>query len=146
MFTKTQSAEDRMAIWRSFRQNFSKETGTAQQVVEAFASAKPLRRCIDYYTPESWPLPFEVVVENMLCQSGLTLVLASTLLNLGFVKNTQLQFDAISNYLTGTDGLVFIDNDLVYNFLPGEIVSADFARQNSTVYCTHIITSDKLGC
>jgi hypothetical protein len=145
MFTKTQTSADRQAVWRNFRQQFDHHTQTAHDVVAAFASAKPLRRCIDYYTPEDWPLPFEIVAENMLCQSGLTLVMASTLLNLRFTNSKSLQFDAISNHITGAEGLVFVDNGLVYNFLPGEIVSVDFAKKNSTVYCSHIITSDKLG-
>jgi hypothetical protein len=145
MFTKLQSQEERLAVWRSFRKNFPAD-GTALDAVKAFESVKLQRRSIDYYTPENWPTPFEAVAEDLLCQSGLTLVMASTLIHLGFIKNSECQFDVVSNYITGQDGLVLVYDNSVYNFLPGEIVTVEFAKENSLVFSSHIIASDKLCC
>lgn len=145
MFTKVQGREDRLSAWRYFRQNFP-HNGTAEDVVKAFESVKPERRCIDYYTPENWPTAFEVVADNLLCQSGLTLVIASTLTHLGIIKSEQYQFDVVSNYVTGQDGLVLVHNNAVYNFLPGEVVSTEFAQENSLTFHSHIITPDKFCC
>ena len=81
----------------------------------------------------------------MFCQSGLTLVLASTLVNLKLTKSDQYQFDVVSNHITGTDGLVFVHEGLVYNFLPDSVVTVEFCEENSTKFSSHIITADKLG-
>ena len=143
MFTKTQNREDRLSVWRLFRQNFPAD-GTVEDALAAFETVNLERRCIDYYTPENWPSPFEIVADNLLCQSGLTLVIASTLVHLGFIKSDNCRFDAVSNYLTGHDGLVLAHNNFVYNFLPGEVVTDEFAKENSLTFSSHIIACDKL--
>jgi hypothetical protein len=144
MFTKTQNGSERLAAWRKFRQEFPRN-GTAYDVVNAFSKVKIERRTIDYYTPESWPSPFEIVGEGHFCQSGLTLVIASTILNLQLIKTNECQFDVVSNHITGAAGLVFVYGDCVYNFLQDTIVTVDFYKNNSTAFSSHIITADKLG-
>lgn len=145
MFTKAQTSADRLAVWREFRRS-NKGNGTLENVLKAFEKINIERRSFDYYTPESWPTPFEIVSEFYFCQSGITLVLASTLLHLGFIKSKEVQFSVVSNHITGADGLVLIHEGLVYNFMPGSVVTLDFCRENSTEFSNHIITSDKLGC
>lgn len=144
MFYKTQNSSERLAAWRKFRQSFPKD-GTAKDVIDAFSNVKLERRTIDYYTPDSWPGPFEIVSEGYFCQSGLTLVIASTLLNLQLIKATECRFDVVSNHITGTDGLVFVFDNHVYNFLQDSIVTMDFCKENSTTFSSHIIAVDKLG-
>jgi hypothetical protein len=144
MFTKTQNSSERLAAWRKFRQEFSLN-GTTHDVVNAFSTVKIERRTIDYYTPDSWPSPFEIVSEGHFCQSGLTLIIASTLMNLQLIKTYECQFDVVSNHITGAAGLVFVFGDCVYNFLQDNIVTVDFYKNNSTVFSSHIITADKLG-
>jgi hypothetical protein len=145
MFTKTQSPAARLAAWRTFRQHFP-TNGTANDVVEAFANVTLTTRYIDYYTPHNWLDVFEIVKNGYFCQSGLTLVIASTLVHLNIIKSPVLYFDVVSNHITGADGLVFRDNGKCYNFLPGEIVEDSFAAANSTKFTEHIITPDKLCC
>lgn len=142
MFTNTQNDRDRLQAWRQFRMKFSRTTGTEQEVVEAFASIKPAQRYLDYYTPDSWPSVFEIVKEGEFCQTGITLVMGSTLHYLGFIKSDQLEFDVVSNHITGQEGLVLVYEDEVYNFLPGEIVSVDFMKKNATIFDRHIIATD----
>ncbi len=144
MFTKTQSSSERLAAWRKFRQDFP-INGTTQNVIDAFANVKVERRIIDYYTPDNWPSPFEIVSEGYFCQSGLTLVIASTLLNLQLIKTDECQFDVVSNHITGADGLVFVFDNLVYNFLQDSVVTMDYCKDNSTGFSSHIIAVDKLG-
>lgn len=144
MFTKTQTSSERLAAWRRFRQDFP-ANGTVQDVIDAFSNVKVERRSLDYYTPESWPNPFEIVSEGLFCQSGLTLMLTSTLLNLQLIKTRECRFDVVSNHITGSDGLVFVFDNLVYNFLPDSTVSMEFYQNNSTVFSSHIIAVDKLG-
>lgn len=144
MFTKTQNDIDRLAAWRKFRQNFPQD-GTAKMVVEAFSTVKLENRYLDYYTPDNWLDVFEIVKFGHFCQSSLTLIITSTLLHLKLVNPSELRFDVVSNHITGATGLIFVDNNLVYNFLPGEIVSEQFALDNSTHYMQHIIALDKFS-
>ena len=144
MFTKTQSSSERLTAWRKFRQEFP-TNGTAHDVINAFSNVNLERRILDYYTPESWPSPFEIVSEGTFDQSGLSLVIASTLLNLKLIKTEECQFHAVSNHITGTDGLVFIFDNSVYNFIQDAIVTVEFLEENSTQFARHIITADKIG-
>lgn len=143
MFSKTDSASQRLANWREFRQNFP-EHGTVDMVVQAFASSFVHKRFIDYYTPASWPNVFEIVQDGLLCQSGLTLVMASTMHHLKLMKSAQADLIVISNYVTGHEGLVLRIHGNYINFLPGKIVTEEFALDNSTIFDKHIIAIDKL--
>lgn len=144
MFTKTQNSSERLAVWRKFRQEFP-AGGTAQDVITAFSNIKIERRVLDYYTPDSWPTPFEIVSEGLWDQSGVTLVIVSTLLNLQLIKTNECRFDVVSNHITGADGLVFVFDGFVYNFLQDSVVTLDFCKENSTQFFSHIIAVDKLG-
>ncbi len=145
MFTKTQSPTARLAAWRSFRQNFPKD-GTAETVIEAFEDVKLTTRYVDYYTPENWLDVFEIVKNAYFCQSGLTLVIAATLVHLGIIKSSDLHFEVVSNHITGADGLILEHEGLCYNFLPGKVVDKEFVASNSTKFAEHIIAADKLCC
>lgn len=142
MFTNTQNGADRLKAWRQFRHSFDHANSTDQDVVNAFASVQIEQRYLDYYTPDSWPSVFEIVKEGEFCQTGLTLVMGSTLHYLGFINSKQLEFDVVSNHITGTEGIVLVYNDSVYNFLPGKIVSVDYMHDNATIYERHIIATD----
>ena len=134
MFHKNLSGSERLNIWRNVRQ---KTHIDIKDVLEDFATIEPLSRYLDYYTPSSWPNAFEIVNEGYLCQSGVTLVLLSTLINKGFISKDTIQLPVISNNITGTSGLVIYDRDFVYNFTPGEIVSWEYVKENSTVFQIH---------
>jgi len=112
--------------------------------VEAFANVDTQPRYLDYYTPDNWPNLFDIIEEGMFCQSGLTLIMAGTLHHLGLTNNQDLKLVAISNHITGKDGLVLMDGGNCYNFLPGEVVSEQFAQENSIILDQHIIQPDKL--
>jgi hypothetical protein len=134
MFRKNLSGSERLHIWRNVRQ---KTHSDIIDVLEEFATIDTLPRYLDYYTPSSWPTPFEIVNEGYLCQSGVTLILLSTLINKGFISKDTIQLPVISNNITGTSGLVIYDRESVYNFTPGEIVSWDYVKENSTVFQIH---------
>lgn len=139
MFTHTKTGTDRLAVWRDFRYS----NPDINKVVSAFSSIKPQPRYIDYYTPESWPTPFEIVEEGLLCQSGITLVMTATLYNLSIVKSDQITLEVISNHITGTEGLVLLHQNKFYNFLPGKIKDVRFVRDNSTCFERHVVPADK---
>lgn len=140
MFTNTQDGSERLAAWRTVRNKYA---GSPEELVKQFGNIKQKTRYIDYYTPENWPTPFEIVQEGWFCPSGICLVLAATLKHLGFINSEFIRFDVISNHITGQDGLVLIDGDKCYNFMPGEIVTLDYVKENGTSFESHIIATDK---
>ena len=134
MFHKNLSGSERLNIWRNVRQ---KTHSNIVEVLQDFSTIEPLSRYLDYYTPSSWPNPFEIVNEGYLCQSGITLVLLSTLINKGFISKDTIQLPVISNNITGTSGLVIYDREAVYNLTPGEIVSWKYVQENATIFQIH---------
>ena len=134
MFYKNQSANDRLTTWRNLRQtNFS----NVEDLVAEYQTIKLVSRYLDYYTPKSWPDPFEIVSEGYFCQSGVTLLIVSHLIYSGFITSEELIFPVISNNINGNDGLVFLDKDKVFNFETGLISDWDFVKENSTIFSTH---------
>ena len=142
MFLKTHSSTDRLKIWRESRQQ---EYSTPEQLVNQYSDIKILSRYLDYYTPNSWPNPFEIVSEGYFCQSGITILITASLINKGFITSEQLTLPVISNNISGDSGLVLHDNDKVFNFTPGKIVTWDYVKENATIFQTHILNIDKLS-
>ena len=134
MFLKTHSLSDRLKIWRKIRQ---KDFASANDLVKEFSDIKILSRYLDYYTPKSWPTPFEIVSEGYLCQTGVTILLTATLINKNFITSNELIFPVISNNITGDSGIVLLDNNKVFNFMPGKIEEWDFVKENATIFQTH---------
>lgn len=142
MFTNTQDGSERLCAWRDLRHNRDKLS--LEQVLAKFESIKLKSRYLDYYTPSSWPGVFEIVQDGYFCQSGLTLVIATTLHHLGFINTNELQLHAISNHITGADGLVLEHNGYYYNFIQGTAVTVEYAKEHSTRYDSYIIAVDNL--
>jgi len=142
MFSKLNGSKKNLELWRSFRK--SSADCSVDEIVRGFNTEPDKIRYIDYYTPDSWPNVFEIVTEQMFCQSGISLILGATLHNLQLIKTNFLRFDVISNHITGTEGLVLFENNLYHNFLPGEIHTVEAVKNNATIFESHIITVDKL--
>ena len=127
MFYKNQSANDRLAIWRDLRQtNFS----NIEDLVLEYQSINLVSRYLDYYTPSSWPDPFEIVNEGYFCQSGVTLLIVSHLIYADFISSDVLEFPVISNNINGRDGAVFMYNEKMFNLDPMSAVNIDVAQQH----------------
>jgi len=142
MFLKTHNASDRLRIWREIRQ---KNYLSADALVNEFRDIKILSRYLDYYTPKSWPSPFEIISEGYLCQSGVTLLLTTTLINKGFITSEELYFPVISNNINGDSGIVLLEGDNVYNFTSGKIESLEFVKDNATIFQIHKLDKNKLS-
>lgn len=140
MFFKNHSANDRLSIWRNLRQ---KEFNTSKDLVAEYKNIKVLSRYIDYYTPKSWPNPFEIVSEGYFCHSGVTLLITSHLLHQNFISSNEIQLPVISNNIDGTHGLVLVDNNDVYNFVPGKIIDLDYVKENSTIFTVHKLAKNQ---
>ena len=142
MFVNLQTPEQRLSTWRDIR---NKDHSSIEEVLEDFSSIKLVSRYLDYYTPESWPNPFEIVNEGYFCQSGVSLVLASTLVYKSFLFEDRIIYQVISNNITGTSGFVILHDNLVYNFTPNKVESWEYVKENSTVFQIHNLEKNKIS-
>lgn len=131
MFPKSSTSKERLQIWRDIRQ---KEHSSLEDLLLDFSNIKLESRYLDYYTPNSWPTPFEIVSEGYLCQSGVTLILTATLIYKNFLSEQEILLPVISNNVSGNTGLVVLNNNQVYNFNQGEICSWDYVKEHSTIF------------
>lgn len=114
MFEKHTDLEIRLRQWREVRKN----SLTEQDVIDAFSEIKILPRYIDYYTPEGWYNPFDIIEHGYFCTTGISILLYHTLENMGYIDTELVDWKVISNHVTGFDGAVFCYNDFVYNLQP----------------------------
>ena len=141
MFLKTHTPQDRLRVWRDLRNDQSQ---TLESILKEFSQIKVCPRYIDYYTPKSWPTPFEIVSEGYFCQSGITIVLLSTLLHKGFIIEGEIDLCVISNNTNGNTGLVGIQNNNVYNFEKDKIVDIEYLKENATIFHNNRIHTNEL--
>jgi hypothetical protein len=141
MFLPTHTPEQRLAVFRDLRQ---RSDLTPHIIAQAFSDVKITPRYLDFYTPASWPSVFDIVCEGYFCQSGVTLIMTSVLHYAGFMNSDQLRLEAISNDVNGHQGLVLYQDGSCYNFLPGELVSEQYARDHSVQLDSHKIKPDNL--
>jgi hypothetical protein len=140
MFNKTHTTQDRLEIWRQLRQ---RSDLTLEHLLERFSQIPVQSRYIDFYTPDSWPSVFDIVAQGFFCQSGITLVLASTMHYAGFITSEQVAFPVISNSINSNTGLVLRIDHQVYNLIPGSVANVSDLK-NHTQYTEHIIPVSKL--
>ena len=75
------SAEERLEKWRGFRESLEdlSEEDLLNNVAEFFAAVPIGARCIDFYTPESWPNPWELLYHKLFCTNSISLLIYHTL-------------------------------------------------------------------
>jgi len=75
------TAEERIAKWRELREQINglDEEDQLNSIAEFFASVPIGSRCIDYYTPDSWPTPWELLYHQLFCTSSISLLIYHTL-------------------------------------------------------------------
>lgn len=60
--------EERLAIWRSFRNTLDKAEDPLQEVINLYNSAPVCSIHTDPWSPEMWPNPWELLEENKYCE------------------------------------------------------------------------------
>lgn len=75
------TAEERIELWRNLRADVSvlEEKEQLNSIAEFFASVPIGSRCIDFYTPDSWPTPWELLYHKLFCTSSISLLIYHTL-------------------------------------------------------------------
>lgn len=114
------TGEERLAEWKRLRGEISDSTFDKQiNGVVKFCSKMPIgSRSLDYYTPASWPTPWEILYYGTFCQSSISLLMIYTLKlsQINQKKELHLIEDDTGLYL-----LPIIDNKFVLNYELGSV-------------------------
>ena len=112
--------EERIHLWKNFRYTLT-DLPLEQQLSEiaAFCAKMPIgSRTIDYYSPDDWPTPWEILYNGMWCTSSISLFIFYTLELLPEFRNKNLELllidDKTDRYL-----VVTVDSHFLLNFNAG---------------------------
>ena len=114
--------DERIRLWKNFREsiNYSNIDEQLLQVAHFFSNVPIEPRTIDYYTPDTWPTPWEILYNGKWCNSSVSLLMFYTLDLLPNYKDINLELalvdDTKDRYL-----LLRIANQYVLNFIPGQV-------------------------
>jgi len=111
---------ERLHLWKNLR-NDIKDLPIEDQlnvVAKFFASVPFGTRTIDYYSPENWPTPWEIIFHGSLCRSSISLLIFYTfsLLHTAHTLDLRLIDDGDDEYL-----IPFVDNQFVLNYELGKV-------------------------
>ena len=112
--------EERIANWRELREHISNlsEEEQINSIAEFFARVPIGARCIDFYTPDSWPTPWELLYHKLFCPSTISLLIYHTLcITLGEERVSIVLIDS------GDDRFLvpLVDKQRVFNFELGKV-------------------------
>ena len=114
------TAEERIQKWRELRESIKEfeEEKQLNSIAEFFAAVPIGSRCVDFYTPESWPTPWELLYHKLFCPSSISLLIYHTLcITLGEDRVSIVLAD------TGNDRflLPLVDKQRVFNYELGKV-------------------------
>jgi len=116
--------EERISRWKDLRDSLdgSDEEEMLNNVAQFFADIPVGPRYIDYYTPDSWPTPWEILYDKLFCPNSISLLIYYTLL-------LQLGEDRIEVVLIDDKKDRFLvpllDKKYILNYVLGEISSIE---------------------
>jgi hypothetical protein len=71
--------EERLALWREFRESLEVSDDPIQEAIEFYRYAPTTNFSTDPYTPSMWPDPWEQLQENQYCEFGKILAICYSL-------------------------------------------------------------------
>lgn len=75
------SGDEYIRLWKHLREDI-KDKSLQQQLDEVARFCAPIpfgARTLDYYSPENWPTPWEIIFYNSYCTSSISLLIFYTL-------------------------------------------------------------------
>lgn len=109
------SNDERLRLWKNLRDDIKDETFENQlaEIARFYASTPFGSRSLDYYTPESWPTPWEILFHGLFCRSSISLLIFYTIQLVAPDHKIELQ-------LIDDDGDIFllpvVDDQFVLNY------------------------------
>lgn len=122
------STEERLHLWKALRADLKgKELNYQLAEIAKFCAYVPFgTREIDYYSPESWPTPWEIIFYGSFCKSSISLLMFQTLSLIEVNAPIELELidDGSDIYL-----IPIIDDQYVLNYHLGEVAYYDDIAQ-----------------
>lgn len=120
MFWNSIPNNERLRLWKKLREDVA-DLPLVDQLKEIakFAGTIPFgSRSIDYYTPEDWPTPWEILYHDMFCTSSISVLIFHTFVLLKTTHKIDLYLveDSDDVYL-----LPIINDQFVLNYESGKI-------------------------
>lgn len=115
MIWNTIPNDERLRLWKTLRTDIV-ELGTIEQLqaVAKFCSQIPYgSRTVDYYSPQEWPTPWEILFYGSFCTSSISLLMYYTLI----LSEPELNIEML--LVEDDDGVYLlpcIDDQFVLNF------------------------------
>lgn len=113
-------SDERLHLWKKLRNDISDRSLVEQMtgIAEFFADVPFGARTLDYYSPEEWPTPWEILFHGTFCKSSISLLMFYTFTLLYTDKTAELHLidDGQDVYL-----LPVIDCQFVLNYHLGMI-------------------------
>ena len=120
MIWNTIPNDERLHLWKKLRDDIKDaQLDTQLKDIAKFCSKMPFgSRTLDYYSPEDWPTPWEILFHGSFCTSSISLLIFYTLTLLNTPPTIEL-------YLVEDDDGIYllpiIDNKFVLNFELGAV-------------------------
>lgn len=115
-------ADVRLHLWKKLRAEIENKSIEFQlESISQFFKDVPLGpRSVDYYTPDTWPTPWEILFHGSFCTSSVSILMFYTLILANTKHKIELWVvkDNEGDYL-----LPIIDDQYVLNYSPGEVSS-----------------------
>lgn len=127
------SSIDRIVMWRQFRKDLRdlEKYGQIEEVAKFFSKTPIGSRCVDYYTPEDWPTPWEILHDGLFCVSSISILMYHTFKLLpAFKSDVRLLLvdDKADRYL-----LVLVDGKYILNYELGVVIPWELIKKKVEV-------------
>jgi hypothetical protein len=112
--------EDRLALWKNLRADLHGQSIEIilPKIAEFFQPFPYESRTIDYYTPASWPTPWEILYHGTFCISSISLLIYYTIT----LINPDISVDLVLvDCQTGVFMIPLVENKFVLNYELGMI-------------------------
>lgn len=133
--------DDDLFNWKQLRKEVKEEPKLEcrlDKIAKYFDEMQNHTRSIDFYTPNSWPTPWEILYSGEFCKSSISLLMYHTLM-LACDKDVDMWLidDGNDRYL-----VPILDHALIFNYHSGKSIDVDdieitilekFGRQIKTI-------------
>ena len=116
--------DDRLSAWSELRKSIDTSLDPLQEVADFWLSTPFLAHnpAIDPFYPQSWPTPWEIVVENRYDDFTKAMMIGYTLLLTDRYKNSSIQIKTIIDTAgTRLYNVVYVDDTWALNYIDGQV-------------------------
>ena len=143
-------SSDRIRHWKSFRDSLDNISEEDQLLMTMkYWNQFPLvNRCIDPYSPENWPTPWELIDESCCCNYSRAYMMKETLLLTADKRwsNDRLKLKYIIDEKLSDEFIILVaDNKYVINYDLDRIIQFDFIVKNCIIRHEYYV-EDKIHC